>query len=127
MYIKKMSIYTTGSTNFLGSSTKTSTSSLGDMMNFGDAPLNEHTKMIPKTYAVANWVLTRALQDDIELPTESLFRFNLGRTAPWPLTVNARSQCTMFGNKDVGVPPSQFYCPGCGPNPYTPDRYRPNM
>lgn len=117
-----MSIYTSGSTNFLGASDKSNTElSSGE---FGDAPINHHTTMIPKSYAVANWVLTRALQDDIQLPKESLFRFNLGRTSPWPLTVNSRSQCTMYGNSTAGVPSSQFYCSGCGPNPYTPERYQ---
>jgi hypothetical protein len=121
----KMSVYTTGSTNFMGASTPSAptASALGASAHeFGDAPLRDR-KDIPKNYAVANWVLTRALQDDIALPTADLFRFNLGRSNPFPLLVNARSQCFLNGSKAAGIPPSQFYCPGCGPNPYTPARY----
>jgi len=115
-----MSVYTFGSTNFLGASTSVNPAGV-----VGDAPITHHAKDIPKNYAVANWVLTRALQDDIELPREALFRFNLGRTAPFQLTVNSRSQCTLHGNPSAGIPPNQFYCPGCGPDPYTPLRYKP--
>lgn len=117
-----MSIYTTGSTNHLGSAIHTSGPLGASDEAFGDAPLHDR-KGIPKTYAVANWVMTRALQDDIALPTKDIFRFNLGRSNPFPLTVNARSQCFLNGSKAAGIPSNQFYCAGCGPNPYTPARY----
>ena len=76
-----MSVYTFGSTNHLGAAVQSSSSgpSFGASTDeFGDAPLHNR-KNIPKNYAVANWVLTRALQDDIALPTADTFRFNLGR------------------------------------------------
>ena len=120
-----MSIYTSGATNFLGASVQSpqTASALGASAEaFGDAPLHER-KGIPKNYAVANWVLTRALQDNIQLPAKDVFRFNLGRSNPLPLTVNARSQCFLGGSAAHGIPANQFYCKGCGPNPYTPDRY----
>lgn len=120
-----MSIYTPGVTNVLGASVQTpqAAAALGASTDaFGDAPLHGR-KDIPKNYAVANWVLTRALQDDISLPQADLFRFNLGRSNPFPLTVNARSQCFLGGSKAAGIPANQFYCNGCGPNPYTAGRY----
>jgi len=120
-----MSVYTVGVTNFLGGSVQTPQAAAAldaSADSFGDAPLQER-KDIPKNYAVANWVLTRALQDDIQLPSEDLFRFNLGRSNPFPLTVNARSQCFLGGSMAAGIPANQFYCNGCGPNPYTPARY----
>lgn len=82
-------------------------------------------KLIPRSYAVANWVLTKSREDGVPLPAGSLFRFNLGRSAPWPVTVNARSQCSLHGYPPLAVPGNQYYKPGHGPDPYVPARYAP--
>jgi len=82
-------------------------------------------KTIPQNGASANWIIMKAREDGIKLPSKSLFRFNLGRQNPWPVVVNARSQCTLHGNPDLHIPPSLWSRPGCGPNPYVPERYAP--
>ena len=99
--------------------------------NIGADPFFPHRApgydTIPQNFASANWIINKAREDGIQLPQKSLFRFNLGRPRPWSVNVNARSQCTMHGNPDLHIPPSLWYRPGCGPNPYTPERYAPCM
>lgn len=120
-----MSIYTRGAmtpTQYNMAQSMRPENQFGAADTAGSSSIFAHLKKhpIPQTYAVASWTLQKSREDAVPLPDLSLKRFMLGRSAPWPVDVNSRSQCVLH------YPHNQFYCYGCGPDQYNPHAYAVN-
>lgn len=75
----------------------------------------ELPKKIPVSYEAAQWVFTKIDEEGAVVPKEDMFRWNRGRTFPWPRAEVGISRCMIHGDPRIKA--------NHDPNTYAPRPY----